>query len=87
MARSFVDVTKRIIAALPDEHTHDFDAVLRSAEYKAPEAEIDLWNEMSAILNDIVGQPPIEDGWRVSAVAILMDRPEEEIRANFVRKA
>lgn len=83
MARDFVDVARRISALLPPEHSGALESVIASAFYKAPEASGDLWRELNGTVNELVGPPPIEDGWRVSVVAALIDESEDDVRWRY----
>lgn len=83
MARTIEDVARRLADVVPEEQAGRFEATISSSYYTAPEAMAGVWRELSSIVNDIVGPPPLRHDWQISAVAILTESSEDDVRAAF----
>jgi hypothetical protein len=81
MARSITDVIAQLRKVIPAEQTQLLRGLIsieESAPYTAPEAEGLLWQRLGGDVN--AHCVPIDSDWKVSAVALLADISEAEVR-------
>ena len=80
MAREFSDVLTKILNACPGSVLHT--KLEESVPYWAPEI---LWYNLTRYVNNYM-TPNSKDDVAVKVYAILCDKTEEEMRADFVSK-
>lgn len=66
-----------------DEYAVELDKFIKDVYYKAPEQWAAYWNYLGTMVNDMVGPPPIHEGWQLAVVAELMEITVEEVKERF----
>lgn len=82
--RNIGEVIIKIKALVPAEKTDTHQRlgyILRTVPYQAPEYESRWWGELATAVNKLVEFPKaLDEPWKVSVVALLMDLTEVELR-------
>lgn len=84
--RNIADVIESLKEVLPAElvvaHAK-LDRLLSSTGYTPPEYSGRDWAQLSAIVEEVVGAPPLTELWQVQLVARLMALSETQVRTRF----
>lgn len=95
--RSIVLVTREIQEQLPDDLKHELDWYINDFSFKPPE-QIGPWHDLFYVINKLVGlklnenMEPInpevllEEPWKIKIISIFSTHPEDEIRADVMRR-
>lgn len=89
MARNIVDVIDQVLAVIPEGNeiaVNELKSLRSTCVYSPPEQILLLWNLFSEKMNYVVSQPPVVVEWEIKAIAIFMDKTEEQIQALFGAK-
>jgi len=83
MKRTVGQIIDQVLATLPDEHKHDFDKILESIKYAAPETLYSIWlGNFCVRFNEIVPPQPTED-WHIEAISALTNISIDEVKEKF----
>jgi len=81
--RNVFDVLSKIEDVCPTEWEARFTKCRRDLAYIAPELVSIAFAKVGECVTQVVGPPPLKEDWQVEAVAILMDKSAEDIRARY----
>jgi hypothetical protein len=90
--REIVNVIQEMKKSIPagnEEVFSKLDSIHQSASFSAPEMMGEWWQQLSVVVSELVGQPPLDtqtEVWKLQVVAILTESNLESVKENFLKK-
>lgn len=90
VARKVHEVMEIIAKEIPADQTeaHRKIAWMRSTwPFRPPEFDQQNWADLAEMVNSLCKYPaPLDTDWKIKIVAILIEQPEDKVRAEFGAK-